>query len=170
MSTTTGGEARGLRRLGALALAVAVAMSIQACSSVPRRLAPPQANLLSLSVLEARPDGQLFELRLELVNPNSAEIPVVRMDFDLRLSGEGRLIGEYTVPFTLPGLGSHTLSVEIFSAIVSSVSRLMAFTQGPNNELGYDFHGELVLNAALRDPIVVSQRGQVPLIIAIEDR
>ena len=145
-------------------------MWIQAWALVRRRLDAPQCSLRGLGVREATTDGALFVLRLELVNHNSGEIPVVRMDFDLRLGGEGRLIGEYTVPFTLPGLGSHTLSVEIFSAIVSSVSRLMAFTQGPNNELAYDFHGELVLNASLRDPIAVSQRGQVPLIIAIEGR
>ena len=158
------------RVLATLALAVAAAMAIQACSSLPRRLAPPQANLLGLSVLEARTDGQLFALSLQLVNPNTAEIPVVRLDFDIRLGGEGRLSGEYATPFTLPGRGSETLNVEVFSGLVSSASRLMAFAQGPNNALAYEFRGELVLDAAFRDPVVVLQRGQVPLMIASEEQ
>ncbi len=170
MSRPGTSAAKRSRVLAALALAAVVAASIQACSSVPRRLAPPRANLLSLSVLEAGTGGQLFELRLELVNPNAAEIPVVRMDFDIRLSGEGLLSGTHFTPFTLPGLGSEFLDVEVFSELVSSASRLMAVTQGPNNELGYEFRGELVLDASLRDPIVVFERGQVPLIVAIEMR
>lgn len=152
--------------LGTITLALAVAISIQACSSVPLRLATLQADLLGLSVLETGPEGQLFSLRVELMNPNPEEIPVVRLDFDIRLSGEGRLIGEYATPFTLPGQGSETLEFEVFSQTVSSASRLMAFTQGPNNTLSYEFHGDLVLEANLRDPLVVIQRGQVPLIIA----
>ncbi len=152
--------------LGAITLALAVAISIQACSSVPLRLATLQADLLGLSVLETGPEGQLFSLRVELMNPNPEEIPVVRLDFDIRLNGEGRLIGEYATPFTLPGQGSETLEFEVFSQTVSSASRLMAFTEGPNNTLSYEFHGDLVLEANLRDPLVVIQRGQVPLTIA----
>ncbi len=167
MSRPTSGAAQRSRVLAAITLAIAVALSIQACSSVPRRLAPLQVDLLGLSVLETGPDGQLFSLRFVLVNPNPAEIPVVRLDFDIRLSGEGRLIGRYATPFTLPGRGSETLEVEVFSQIVSSASRLMAFTEGPNNVLTYEFNGELVLDAGLRDPLEVFRRGQVPLIIAI---
>ena len=152
--------------LGTLTLVLAVAISIQACSSVPLRLATLQADLLGLSVLETGPEGQLFSLRLELMNPNPEEIPVVRLEFDIRLSGEGRLIGEYATPFTLPGQGSETLEFEVFSQTVSSASRLMAFTQGPNNTLSYEFHGDLVLEANLRAPLVVIQRGQVPLTFA----
>jgi LEA14-like dessication related protein len=137
---------------------------------VPLRLATLQVDLLDLSVLETGPEGQLFSLRLELMNPNPEEIPVVRLDFDIRLSGEGRLIGEYATPFTLPGQGSETLEFEVFSQLVSSASRLMAFTEGPDNLLSYEFHGELVLEASLRNPLVVTQRGQVPLTIATEDQ
>ena len=161
--------ARRGRTLGLVALLVAVAMSIQACSSVPRRLAAPQANLLELQLVRATSDGQLFSLRVQLVNPNTAEIPVVRMDFDIRLSGEGRLIGEYAAPFTLPGRGSETIEIEVFSELVSSASRLMAFTQGPNNLLAYEFQGELVLDAGLREPLPMFQRGQVPFVVASEE-
>ncbi len=166
MSKLTSEGAKRSRVLGAIILAVAVAMSIQACSSVPRRLAALQVDLLDLSVLETGPDGQLFSLRLVLENPNPTEIPVVRLDFDIRLNGEGRLIGEYATPFTLPGQGSETLDVEVFSQLVSSVSRLMAFTEGQNNALSYEFHGELVLESSLREPLVVVRRGQVPLTVA----
>ena len=112
----------------------------------------------------------MFALRLQLVNPNMAEIPVVRLDFDIRLGGEGRLIGDHATPFTLPGMGSETLEFEVFSELVPSASRLMAVVQGPDNALAYEFHGELVLEATLRDPIEIFRRGQVPLIIDTESQ
>ena len=158
------------RLLGTLVLTLAAGISLQACSSVPRRLAPPQANLLGLSIIETSPEGQLFALRLQIVNPNEAEIPVVRLDIDIRLGGEGRLIGDHPTPFTLPGLGSETLEFEVFSELVSSASRLLAFSQGPDNLLAYEFHGELVLENNLRTPIAMFRRGQVPLIVEIESQ
>ena len=156
--------------LGTLALALAASLSLQACSSVPRRLTPPQPNLLGLRIIEASPEGQLFGLRLQIVNPNEAEIPVVRLDIDIRFGGEGRLIGDHTTPFTLPARDSETLEFEVFSELVSSASRLLAFSQGPDNLLAYEFHGELVLEASLRDPIEMFRRGQVALIVETESQ
>jgi len=169
MSRPISGTAKSARALGALALIAAIAILLQACSSVPRRLAAPQADLLGLSLLRASSDGQLFSLRVKLVNPNAADIPVIRMDFDIRLGGEGRLIGEYATPFTLPGQSSETIEVEVFSKLVSSASRLMAFSQGLNDALAYEFQGELVLDAGFREPLLVFRRGQVPFIIAREE-
>ena len=158
------------RQLAVLVLIVTVATLIQACSSVPRRLAPTQVNLLSLSVLEGGPDGQLFALQVQLVNPNTADLPIERFNYDIRLGGEGRLIGEYSTAFLLPGRGSEILDVEVFSELVSSASRLMAFTQGPNNQLSYEFQGELFLESSLREPLPVFRRGQVALEISAQDQ
>jgi LEA14-like dessication related protein len=107
-------------------------------------------------------------MTLQLVNPNEAEIPVIRLDFDIRLGGEGRLIGEHATAFTLPARGTETVTIETFSEFVSSASRLLAFAEGPDNAIAYEFHGELVLDASLRDPLEVFRRGQVPLTIAAE--
>jgi LEA14-like dessication related protein len=156
------------RQLAVLVFTVMVATSIQSCSSVPRRLAPTQVNLLSLNVLESGPEGQLFALQVQLVNPNTADIPIERFSYDIRLGGEGRLIGEYSTEFLLPGRGSETLDVEVFSELVSSASRLMAFTQGPNNQLSYEFQGELFIGSSLREPLPVFRRGQVALEISAQ--
>jgi hypothetical protein len=160
--------AKRSRLLGTLALGLAASISLQACSSVPRRVTPPQANLLELRIIETGPEGQLFGLRLQIVNPNEVEIPVVRLDIDIRLGGEGRLIGDHATPFTLPARGTETLEFEVFSELVSSASRLLAFSQGSDNLLAYEFHGDLVLENNLRTPIEMFRRGQVPLIVETE--
>ncbi len=145
-------------------------IGLQACSSVPRRIAPPQADLVELRVLENTAGGQRFVFDLTITNPNPDEIPVVRLDYDIRLGPAGRLIGQYTTPFTLPAQGEETLTIDLVSDTVSSGSQLLTFVEDEQNRIGYEFHGELVLDARLREPIPLFQRSQVPLLVEISMR
>ena len=108
---------------------------IQACSSLPRQLAPPQVELVELRLLQASFDGQRFAVQLLLSNPNPVPIPVLFVEFNVRLAGEGLLDGRSLSPFTLPAGGSQSVDVEIFSNLVSSASRLLSLVQGPTNSL-----------------------------------
>lgn len=146
-------------------LAVFGTVTLAGCSTVPRGLAPIRPQLLSLDMVQASFEGQRFDVELLLTNPNSADIPVRRLEFDVRLAGEGLLRGDSAVPFTLPAQGRETVELEIFSEIVSSVSRLMSLAQGPQNELNYELQGQITLDVGLRDPVPIAFRGQVPLTV-----
>jgi len=148
-----------------LSLVVLSAITLAGCSTIPRGLAPIQPQLLSLDMVQEGFEGQSFDVELLLTNPNEADIPVRRLEFDVRLAGEGLLAGETAVPFTLPGQGRETVQIQIFSEIVSSVSRLMSLTQGPENTLSYELQGQLTLDVGLRDPVAIASRGQVPLTV-----
>ena len=126
--------------------------------------------MLRLEAAQSAPAAQRFAFDLTILNPNPQEIPVVRMDYDIRLGPAGRLIGEYAVPFTLPPQDSLTLTVELVSDTVSSASQLLTFAEGPENALEYELHGELVLDSRLREPVPLFQRGQVPLYVTISVR
>ena len=157
-----------MQRLTALLLVTMI--SLQACSSVPRRIAPPQAHLVELRVLDNTPGGQRFAFEVTITNPNPEEIPVVRLDYDIRLGPAGRLIGQHTTPFTLPPQNSETLTVELVSDTVSSGSQLLSFAEDDQSRIGYEFHGELVLDSRLREPVPLFQRAQVPLLVEIAIR
>jgi LEA14-like dessication related protein len=133
------------------------------CSSLPRMLAPPRAELVGLQLLQGSFDGQRFAVSLELTNPNPVAIPVLGVEFNVRLASEGLLDGRSLVPFTLPAGGQRTIDVEIFSNVISSASRLRSIVQGPGNVLEYELQGELTLDARLREPLGFYFRGQVPL-------
>jgi LEA14-like dessication related protein len=142
-----------------------MAACLMGCSSLPRQLAPPQVELAELRLLQASFDGQRFAVRLVLNNPNPVPIPVRAVEFDVRLAGEGLLNGRSLSPFTMPARGRNSVDVEVFSNLVSSVSRLLAFVQGPANGLEYEVQGELELDVPLREPIGFYQRGVVPLVV-----
>ena len=152
-------------------LCVAIAASclgiLQACSSLPRQLAPPQVELVELRLLQASFDGQRFAVRLLLNNPNPVPIPVLLVEFDVRLAGEGLLDGRSQFPFTLPAGGSQAVDVEVFSNLVSSASRLLSLVQGPTNTLEYEVQGDVTLNLRFRDPLSFYHRGQVPLLLPL---
>jgi len=151
-------------RILSIAAAVTSAVLIVACSSLPRMLAPPQAELIGLQLLQGSFDGQRFAVSLQLTNPNPVAIPVLAVEFDVRLASEGLLDGRSLLPFTLPAGGQRTIDVEIFSNVISSASRLRSIVQGPDNALEYELQGELTLDARLRDPLGFYYRGRVPLI------
>ena len=65
----------------------------------------------------------------------------------------------------MPARGSSSVDVEVFSNLVSSVSRLLTYVQGPANRLEYEVQGELSLNVPLREPIGFYHRGLVPLVV-----
>ena len=139
---------------------------LQACSSLPRQLVPPRAEVVELRILQAGFDGQRFAVRLDLLNPNAVPIPVRFVEFEVRLAGEGLLDGQSAAPFTLPAGGTQTVDVEIFSNLVSSATRLLAVVQGPANTLEYEVQGQLTLDVRLREPLGFYHRGQVPLSLA----
>ena len=143
------------------------AVTLVGCSSIPRGLAPIQPQLLSLDMIQASFEGQRFQVELSLTNPNSVELPVRHLEFDVRLAGEGLLAGETAVPFVLPAQDRETVRLEIFSEIVSSTSRLMSLAQGPQNALTYELQGQLTLDAGMRDPVPIASRGQVPLTVRV---
>jgi len=151
---------RSLFLLGAICIA-----SVAACSSLPRQLVPPRVELVELRLLQGSFDGQRFAVRVLLNNANAVSIPVLLLEFDVRLAGEGLLEGRSLAPFTLPAGGSQTVEVEIFSNLISSATRLLALAQGPGNSLEYELQGELTLDARLREPLGFYQRGQVPLVL-----
>lgn len=153
------------RRAVPLPVMVLAVAALAACASIPRNLAPVQPRVVSLEMLEAGFEGQRFAVELALTNPNTADLPVRRLEFELRLAGEGLISGDSPVRFMLPGAGSETVRVEVFSRTVSSVSRLASLAEGPRNELGYELQGRLTLDAGLRDPLPISARGQVPLTV-----
>jgi LEA14-like dessication related protein len=134
-----------------------------ACSSIPRRLTSPQVELVQLQLVQASFEGQRFDVSIMLSNPNAVAIPVRLVEFDVRLGGEGLLEGQSAAPFTLPANGSYSVDLEVFSNLVSSVSRLMSFAQGPSNALDYELRGRLTLDVAMREPLAFYRRGQVPL-------
>lgn len=145
-------------------------LALTSCSSVPRQMAPLRVQLTSLSLLDGGVNFQRFAAVFSVDNPNAFDVPVDSFEFSARLSGQGVLIGDSSVPTTFAAGGTDTLRIEVTTEIVSSFESLLAVVQGPDNAIPYDLNGVIRIQGALERRVPFSYSGRVPLSAAAASR
>jgi hypothetical protein len=136
------------------------------CASAQRGSSvPPRITVQNLEPLPSSAGRQRFRVGLLIDNPNAEPLAIRSFEFKLRLADEGIVDGSSTTPLTVEALDQQTVTLEVGSEIVSSVSRLLSFVQGPENTLPYEIYGTVTLDRRLRDPLRFSANGQVPLVM-----
>jgi LEA14-like dessication related protein len=123
--------------------------------------------LLNLEPLESTGRGQRFRAALLIDNMNTEALKIRNIEFKLSLADQGIVDGN-TGGFTIEALDQQTLTLELSSEIVSSVSRLLSFVQGPENKLPYEIFGKVTLDRRNMQPLTFSAHGLVPLVMPAE--
>jgi hypothetical protein len=94
-------------------------------------------------------------------------LKIKSIEFKLRLADQGIIDGAAGA-MVLEALDQQTLTVEASSEIVSSVSRLMSFTEGPDNTLQYEIFGKLTMERFRMEPLEFGGQGRAPLVLPSE--
>jgi len=121
----------------------------------------------SLEPLPSRSGEQRFRIALLVDNSDTEPVKIRGIEFKLRLADEG-IIDGYTPPLVIEALDRQTVIIEVGSEIVSSVSRLLSFVQGPENTLPYEIYAKVTLDRKMIDPLSFSATGEVPLVMPSE--
>jgi hypothetical protein len=132
-------------------------------SAAAPKIQPPGVAVVSLAVLPGAGGKQRFRVGLEIDNQNTEPLALAGLKFTMRLAGEGVIDGRSAGAFTVAALDRATVEVDVESEIVSSVSRLMSYVQGPSNSLPYEIFGTLYLNRRMNNALTFSRSGEVPL-------
>jgi LEA14-like dessication related protein len=148
-------------RLSGFLLSLALVMLALGCSSTST-LAPPRVELTGITALSSAANNQRFRVSLLLTNPNAEPLPIEKLQFSVRLAGEGRLEGD-SGALTVAPQNTETLSVEVPGDLVSSLSRLLSLLQGPESGLPYELVGQVTLARARQNYVPFNSTGQVPL-------
>jgi len=127
----------------------------------------PRVTVQTVEPLPGRPGRQRFRLSLLVDNMSTEPLRLRAIDFKLRLADEGIVDGR-TGPLVVEALDQQTVTLEVGSEIVSSVSRLLSFVQGPENTLPYEIYGTVELDRRFREPLPFSASGEVPLVMTGE--
>jgi LEA14-like dessication related protein len=143
-------------------------VALLGCASAGGRVVAPRITLQSLEPLASSAGPQRFRARLMIDNPNTEPILVYSFEFQMRLADQGILDGAYVSPLTVQALDRQTITLELQSEIVSSLSRLLSFVQGPENALPYEMFGRVTLDRVRSEPLPFSNSGQVPLVMPSE--
>ena len=127
-------------------------------------LVAPRISVQNVLALSAG-TPQRFRVTLLVDNINTEPMAIRRIDFKLRLANEGIIDGR-TGPVRVDALDRTEVTVEVASDIVSSLSRLMAFVQGPASALPYDIYGRVTLDRRMLKELQFATSGEVPLSIS----
>jgi hypothetical protein len=136
-------------------------------SHAQRGIVAPRVTVQNVEPLPGRAGQQRFRVALLVDNTNTDPLRLRAIDFKLRLADQGIIDGR-TGPLVIEALDQQTVTLEVGSEIVSSVSRLLSFVQGPANTLPYEIYGTVELDRRFREPLPFSANGEVPLVMTGE--
>jgi LEA14-like dessication related protein len=138
------------------------------CASAQRGISAPRITVQALEPLPSSAGQTRFRVTLMVDNQNTEALRIRGFEFKLRLADQGIIDGSAAAPLTIEALDRRTVTLELGSEIISSLSRLMSFVQGPENALPYEIYGEVYLDRRSRQPLQFSTRGAVPLVMTGE--
>jgi hypothetical protein len=133
-------------------------------SLAQRGLAPPRVTVTSLEPLPPAGVEQRFRAVILVDNLNTEQLRLRGIEFKLRLADQGIIDGGIGA-LTIEPLHQQSVTLELGSEIVSSLSRLLSFVQAPDNTLSYEIYGKVTFVRGRLQPIDFSSRGYVPLVL-----
>lgn len=156
-----------MRVVAAFITVVVLSSAPLACSFAQRGLVPPRVTVQSLEPLPSSGAVQRFRAVVLVDNMNTEQLRLKGIEFKLYLADQGIIDGGIGA-LTIEGLHQETVTLELGSEIVSSVSRLLSFVQGPENTLPYEIYGKVTFTRGRIDPLNFRGEGHVPLVMTGE--
>jgi len=153
-----------MRIIATWVVAILIGVTQLGCSSTPRGAATPHITVQNVTALPSA-TPQRFRVSLLIDNPGTEPLPIKQLEFKLRLANEGILDGSSFTPMIVQALDRQTITLELSSDIISSLSRLLAFVQGPENTLSYAIYGNVTVDRKFQNVLSFSGSGQVPLVM-----
>jgi len=149
-------------------IAVALLGSAPLASSFAQRgMAPPRLSIQSLEPLASNAGEQTFRAVVLVDNMNTEPMKIKNIEFQMRLGNHGILDGR-TGPLVIDPLDQKTVTLDISSEIVASLSYLLQFAEGPDQTLPYEIFGKVMFERRMIDPVQFSGKGRVPLVLSGE--
>lgn len=105
-----------------LAASVIVAL-LGGCSIA--RLEPPQLQVVEVGLLSGDLLKQQLRVKMRVHNPNTVELPVRGITYEVQLSGETFASGESSRDFLVPAMGSAEFDLDVTANAAAAVLRLI---------------------------------------------
>jgi len=156
------------RWMGMCVLAGLLVQPAMAAKKPP--LLPPRITVQAIAALPSS-SPQRFRVTLGVDNLNTEPVTVKTIVFKLKLASEGIIDGNSYGLLVVGALEQQSITLDLRSDIVSSLSRLQAFTRGPANTLPYEIYGKVTLDRRpkVKSELPFTASGDVPL-TTIADR
>ena len=143
-------------------VALLALLMLSGCATT--QLTAPKLTVVDVSMISADIFSQQFRLRLHVVNPNSRELPIKGIEYELFLQGDIFAEGVSNQPFVVPAMGEAEFETILSTNFMSSIGRLLSkLNKSDGNKVHYAFVGKVLLSKGFLRKIPFSEQGMVEL-------
>lgn len=122
------------------------ALLLTACSSILQKPEPLQVTLAGITLTEANLFEQTFVLKLRVNNPNSFDLPIKTLRYQLELADREFMRGQSATSVTIPRFGNAHVEVEAHTNLYELMRQIRGLSEA--DKLRYRLRGELTAGDA----------------------
>jgi len=137
-------------------------MLLTGCTGLPSKIDPPSVSLADVRLVDMNLMEQTFALKLRVQNPNTFDIPVHGLNYQVDLNGQQVARGVNNESVTLPGLGEQIVEVQAITSLNSLLQQLGEVARSGVPMVDYRIRGNLRVGRGLV-PLPFDQSGKVGL-------
>jgi LEA14-like dessication related protein len=133
------------RRISIAALLLA-ALLLGGCAGI--EIQPPSVTLAGIEVVEASLFEQRLAIKLRVLNPNTIEIPIEGLSFEVEINGEPFAKGVSDKAIKVPRLGEAVLDVTAVTGFAGILRQIQGLARGNIDALSYRIKGRLMTGSS----------------------
>ena len=155
-------EQRRVRCQGLTALLCLPLISLfGGCAALPK-LEAPKVSVVSLKMAGGDIFSQRVQLRMRVFNPNTRELPISGITYDIEVNETELGNGATAAPFTVPAMGEAEFDMNITANLAGALVKLLS-RRNSSEALDYRLRGNVNLSSGFLRRIPFDERGTVKL-------
>jgi LEA14-like dessication related protein len=131
------------------------------CAVLPK-LEVPKLSVVSLKMQGGDLFSQRVQLRMRVFNPNTRELPIEGITYDIEVNDAELGNGSTTAPFTVPAMGEAEFDLQITANLAGALVKLLS-KRNSSEALDYRLRGNVNLSSGFLRRIPFDERGSVKL-------
>lgn len=136
---------------------------LSGCATMNLDYEKPSVELVSFKALPVDGFEQSFEVGLKLTNPNSFELPLNGISFQLNVAGKTLAHGVSADIPTASAYGESRFVVPVSTSLISGFNVVRALMQNKGQDISYQLKAKLDIDIPFIPKLTVIQDGVVPL-------
>jgi len=149
-------------KLFAYRFLLSLSILIAGCASLPGQIEPPSLSIANINLLDVTLLEQKYRIQLRIQNPNSFDLPIDGLAYELEVNDKPFAKGLSNHPVTVPRYGSEMLDVEGVSTFAGLFRQLAELERNRQSNLRYRIKGKLNLSN-VPSPVTFDNQGEIDL-------
>lgn len=149
-------------KLIAYCFLLSISILTTGCASLPGQIEPPTLSIADINLVNVTLLEQKFRIQLRIQNPNSFDLPIDGLAYELEINDKPFAKGLSNHPVTVPRYGSELLEVEGVSTLAGLFRQLAELEKNHQSNLRYRIKGKLNLSN-VSSPIPFDTQGDIDL-------